>query len=195
MASAKISGLVTDIFEPAEEIAGRRYTKFILRNKRFSGACDVIPCYIAKSNLGDIAVGKYIEVSGRIKTINKDIDGKKKLLIFCLVDEVSEFKDYLNQVRCEGNLCKAPVHRTTPNGLEICDLIIAINDDDGSSYLPSIAWGKYSFIASQLKVGDAIVANGRLQSREYLKAGESTPRVALEFSIKDFEIKDGEWDG
>ena len=73
MASAKISGLVTDIFEPAEEIAGRRYTKFILRNKRFSGACDVIPCYIAKSNLGDIAVGKYIEVSGRIKTINKDI--------------------------------------------------------------------------------------------------------------------------
>jgi single-stranded DNA-binding protein len=91
-----------------------------------------------------------------------------------------------NSVSLTGAVCKKPNLRKTPMGRQICDIMLAVNRRYGrSDYLPCIAWGRLAENASELKIGDTITLEGRIQSRKYIKTenGIATERTAFEVSI------------
>lgn len=100
-----------------------------------------------------------------------------------------------NQVLLEGVLCKKPVYRKTPLGREIADVLLAVDRPYGKAdYIPCIAWGWNSKVASRLEVGTAVNIQGRIQSREYekwLSEGEMEVRVAYEVSVSTLTVTSG----
>ena len=95
--------------------------------------------------------------------------------------------DEVNQIYLVGYICKEPIYRTTPFGREICDVLLAVNRAyNKSDYLPCIAWGRNARFVRDLEVGEKLCAQGRLQSRKYVKhldSGESQTKVAYEISL------------
>lgn len=83
-------------------------------------------------------------------------------------------------------MCKAPTFRVTPNGREICDVMIVVNRPTGrSSYIPCIAWGSDARTVRNIPVGEMIELHGRFQSRDYEKRMEDGTvelRTAYEIS-------------
>ncbi|NLD19049.1 MAG: single-stranded DNA-binding protein [Clostridiales bacterium] len=160
---------------------------------RRSGYEDKIKLLISERLLGGRSPreGELLEVRGQVRTYNKEKEGRNKLEITVFVHEMSycrrEGFTYENIVCLEGFICKEPIHRTSPLGREICDMMIAVNRlYNKSDYIPSIAWGRNATFAGSLSVGDKVAVEGRLQSREYRKyteEGQMTVKTAYEVSV------------
>ena len=77
-------------------------------------------------------------------------------------------------------------------GREICDLMIAINRPyNKSDYIPTIAWGRNAVFCEVLKVGDKVIIDGRIQSREYKKCNDNNEvvtRIAYEVSATAVDL-------
>lgn len=90
-----------------------------------------------------------------------------------------------------GHLCKAPTYRTTPQGREVCDIMMAVNRAYGKSdYIPCIVWGRNARFAGRLEAGEHIQIQGRFQSREYAKKisdNEVETRTAYEVSVSKID--------
>ena len=119
--------------------------------------------------------------------------------IFALEIEVlddSDEREDENEICLDGYICKPPVYRETPFGREISDLLIAVNRSYGKSdYIPCICWGRNARFANGLEVGTKLKAQGRIQSREYVKRlseTESETRTAFEVSIARLEVIESE---
>ena len=92
----------------------------------------------------------------------------------------------VNRILLAGTLCKPPIYRRTPLGREICDIILAVNRRYGrADYLPCIAWGAVAAQAADMRTGQRLTVEGRVQSRVYTKNdnGVLTDRTAYEVSI------------
>ena len=143
-------------------------------------------------------VGCFVRVTGQYRSYNlpiQDQEHKSKLLLYVfakewelLGDEESVFE---NQIILRGFLCKKPVHRKTPFGRELTELLVAVNRTYANSdYIPCICWGIDSYFASEYEVGTSVELMGRVQSREYSKTlsnGESETRIAYEVSCKHID--------
>ena len=145
--------------------------------------------------------GDVLEIQGQIRTYNREISGRNKLEVTVLVRSMKCLKktrlkgenvSYENSVHLEGFICKVPSRRTSPLGREICDLMVAINRPyNKSDYVPTIAWGRNAIFCEMLKVGDKVVVDGRIQSREYKKCGENNEvvtKVAYEVSAMEIVV-------
>ena len=160
---------------------------------RKSGYEDEIRLIISEKLLGGRSpkVGELLEISGQIRTYNREVDGRSKLEVTVFTRRMEYCSDeefeYENHVAIEGFICKAPVRRTSPLGREICDLMVAVNRMyNKSDYIPTIAWGRNAIYSGQLQVGDKIAVEGRIQSREYRKyndEGEPITKTAYEVSV------------
>ena len=166
--------------------------------RRMSGTYDNIPITVSKKTLGDIIIDNslYYLIKGQIRSYNRVINGKNKLIITVFAKSIeisSEEKEGLNSVYLEGYICKEPSYRKTPFLREISDILLAINRPHRKSdYIPVIAWGYTARKASKLKVSDEVLVTGRLQSRNYtkrLKDGTAIERVAYEVSAMRLEKK------
>lgn len=139
--------------------------------------------------------GELLEVTGQIRTYNRETCNKNKLEVTVFAKTLKYRKrqdfSYENQVCFEGFICKEPIRRTSPLGREICDLMIAVNRAyNKSDYIPSIAWGKNAYYCELLKVGDKVTVEGRFQSRNYRKLtdeGTLITKTAYEVSISVIE--------
>lgn len=177
---------------------GQAYYMVVLGILRRSGYEDKIRLIISENILcgRSPAVGEILEITGQIRTYNKEDNGRSKLEITVFVKEMSYIRTgelaYENHVCLEGYICKTPVRRTSPLGREICDLMIAVNRlYNKSDYIPSIAWGRNAAWCECLEVGDKVVVEGRIQSREYRKYTEDgcpEIRTAYEVSVVKVEI-------
>ena len=128
---------------------GQAYYMIVLGILRRSGYEDKIRLIISENILRgrSPATGEILEITGQIRTYNKEDNGRSKLEITVFVKEMSYIRTgelaYENHVCLEGYICKTPVRRTSPLGREICDLMIAVNRlYNKSDYIPSIAWGR-----------------------------------------------------
>lgn len=170
---------------------------------RMSGYVDIIPCMISE-RLVDVTedmTGKILKVSGQFRSFNQSDGENKRLIIFAFAQEVEfpeEPEEFTtnNSVFLDGYLCKAPVYRKTPQGREICDLLVAVNRPYGKSdYIPCIVWGRSAAQAGRLDVGTHVQLWGRTQSREYTKKlseTESVTRIAYELSVSKFKVVEGQ---
>lgn len=172
----------------SHEAYGERYYSFSAECERRSGRCDVIPCLVSEKFLPKLSSKDKILLLGQIRSCNRVVEGKTRLLINMFVKNVSEtvFDDTHNEVILQGYLCKTPSYRKTPFGREITDILLAVNRPFGrSDYIPVIAWGSNARIAAKLDVGSKLHIEGRIQSRDYekhLESGEVFIRTAYEVS-------------
>lgn len=199
MNNIKLNGVVKTEPVFSHSSKGEDFFKFELEVARKSGNLDILNCVIPSCYADRINAYDSIGVDGEIRTRNEIVDegtGRKRLVVYIFVKEVNEFIGHQdNEAVVYGYICKEPVFRTTPNGREICDLIIASNRASGrSDYIPTIAWGRTAKRLSVLDVGTGIELHGRMQSRAYTKVsddGSSIEKTTYELSV----LYATEWSG
>ncbi len=193
---ATISGVVQYPPVFSHQMYGEGFYESALLVPRLSDQTDTIPFTISERLLkdGDISEGSLVTFSGQLRSYNKIIDGKSKLLLTLFVREVLENDESRNPntIDIVGFVCKEPVYRMTPFKREICDVLLAVNRAyNKSDYLPCIAWGRNARFVKDVPVGSKIVMNGRIQSRIYQKVDENGvahDRMAYEVSINRVEL-------
>lgn len=170
---AVIAGTV--VTEPAcYDCCGENFYSFEVAVKRDSGVEDVLPVNVSQLLTEKITVGDKLKLEGQIRTYNKSVNGKNKLMIVFFAQELKDYEEELNQIELTGYFCKKPMHRTTPLGRDICDVLLAVNRERGKSdYVPCIIWGRTAAHIGTLDTGIKVSVIGRFQSREYEKKNES----------------------
>jgi primosomal replication protein N len=182
--SGRLSGLTL-----SHKIYGEAFYTFLLECVRLSDKTDMLPITVSEQLLEQhpLCDGALVGVKGQLRSYNKLVDGRARLYLTIFARELTDGADAANEIELKGFLCKPPVFRVTPFGREITDLLIAVNRAyNKSDYIPCIVWGRNARYASGFEVGDKIMVNGRVQSREYekkLDSGEVTVRTAYEVSI------------
>lgn len=195
-----VIGKICSKFTFSHEVFGEGFYVVDLLVSRLSAQADVIPLMISE-RLIDITQnyeGCTVEAIGQFRSYNRHEGVKNRLVLSVFVREINfldEFTDYTktNQIYLDGYICKEPIHRTTPLGREISDLLLAVNRPYGKSdYIPCIAWGRNARYASGFSVGSRVRVWGRVQSREYTKKiseQECEKRVAYEISVSKLECE------
>lgn len=167
------------------------FCSFNLSVKRASGTADILTVNISKILVGNIKVGDKIRLEGQVRTYNRIIDGKSKLIIVFFAQEVTEYEKDVNEVELCGYICKTPVFRITPRSREICDALVAVNRERNySDYIPCIIWGRTARLVSELNTGAQVRLSGRLQSREYEKKTDSGVEIRTAYEVSVSRIQD-----
>lgn len=189
-----LKGTVLGDVEYSHSVQDEEFYKFMLNVARLSGAIDSLPITVSKKLLdeNEIKNGDNITVTGQIRSYNKYMENRTRLILTAFAKSIEEDmeEDNPNNVVLNGYVCKTPTYRKTPFGREITDVIIAVNRAfNRSDYIPSICWGKNAVLCRDLAVGTNVLIKGRLQSREYTKrdGDEYTIRTAYEVSVGEIE--------
>jgi len=195
-----VAGKVNSPLAFSHEVYGEGFYTFELAVPRLSNYVDILPVTISERLIGEWSLqeGTGIVIQGQLRSYNKLIEGKNKLVLtvftreISLMDEMKEEIKNPNQIFLNGFICKKPVYRTTPLKREISDILLAVNRAyNKSDYIPAIAWGRNARYCEKLEVGDNIKIWGRIQSRPYQKrtaSGEVLEKVAYEVSISKLEV-------
>ncbi len=197
----KVVGVVETVTQFSHEVYGEEFYNFKLKIKRLSDMYDILVVTVSERLIDRnlIQVGELFEIKGQIRSYNNytsDIRENKLVLNVFARDITLLNKDeqerHNNEVEIIGFICKDPVHRSTPFGREITDVLIAVNRHyNKSDYIPCIVWGKNAKFVSKLEVGTKLKVWGRLQSRVYQKKldnGETIEKNAFELSISKLEL-------
>lgn len=193
--AAKVAGVVAT--EPKKyDCCGEMFYEFDLCVKRLSGAEDLIPVNMPAVIRDEVNYGDELCLIGQVRTYNKVVDGKSRLIVVFFALEKAEYTGYENFVELTGFFCKPPVLRMTPLGRNICDVQIAVNRERSKAdYIPLILWGRTAQHIARLNVGVHVNVIGRLQSRVYQKQTEQgvIEKTAYEVSVNRInEVTDDE---
>lgn len=194
-----ISGTILQEMKLNYEKLGEKFFEYMVQVERLSGAYDILPIMISERLIvnRDMTTGDEINIIGQLRSYNRIVDGKSKLILMIFAQAFLEEKPKNpNEIFLNGYICKPTNYRTTPLNREIADLLIAVNRDyKKSDYVPCIAWGRNARFVKEIKVGDKISLCGRIQSREYqkkLSETETKTMTAYEVSISSLSV--GEWE-
>lgn len=168
------------------EYNGTKYNRLTVSIKRNSGTEDILPVIATEQLTYRIFTGMHVGIKGQFCSYNMRTEGKNRLILFVKADIIKE-ADYrdCNDVFLEGYLTKPPISRITPKGCKVTELLLAVNRDTCSDYIPCIVWEDESEAIRDLTVGDCVRVAGRIQSRTYTKDG--TARTAYEVSVNLIE--------
>lgn len=190
-----VAGRVASDPQFSHEIMGEGFYDLSLAVKRLSGQDDVIPITVSERLMTDrkCSLGERLGVSGQLRSYNKFVGEKSKLLLRVFARELDDGdEENPNMIEIVGFVCKPPVYRTTPFKREITDMLLAVNRAyNKSDYIPVIAWGRNARFAGAFGVGDKVRVSGRIQSRTYQKTledGSLEERTAFEVSAGKVEI-------
>ena len=193
-----LSGVISSEAQFSHEVYGEKFYSYKMNVERLSNNSDEILLTVSERLKGfeDLAVGAKVVVIGQFRSYNKRESGKRNhLLLYVFVREikfVENIEENVNQITLEGYVCKEAVYRKTPLGREITDLLLAVNRPYGKSdYIPCICWGRNAKYVSGLNVGQKVLIQGRIQSRDYFKKiseEEVEKRVAYEVSVSKVEL-------
>ena len=183
-----LRGCVSEKPRLSHRSRGEEYYIFSLDVSRLSGTVDTIRVVARGQLLDELEIGEgKLRVTGELRSFNNRSGAGPKLVITVFAKTLCfEGGPDENAITLRGALCKAPNHRVTPMGREICDLMLAVNRRYGrSDYLPCICWGLSAREAAGWDVGTHVGLEGRVQSRAYTKLvdGESVGKVAYEVSV------------
>lgn len=189
-----LQGTVEGDVSYSHSVLDEDFYKFKLNVSRLSGVVDSLPVTVPKRLLDTVSLndGDNISLTGQLRSYNKYLDNRTRLIITAFAKSIEEEKEEENpnNVVLNGYVCKEPTYRKTPFGREITDVIIAVNRAfNRSDYIPTICWGKNALYCRDLPIGTNVLIKGRLQSREYTKRnGEDFEvRTAYEVSVGEIE--------
>ena len=184
-------GVMASDFNLDHKLYGEKFYRVKLAVCRDSGKVDLVPVLISDRliNARENYIDQYVCIKGQFRSYNEHGADKNRLVLYVfalsveLLDEAKNFND----VFLEGYICKTPTYRHTPQGREICDIMLAVNRQYGKSdYIPCICWGRNAYFVKNLKAGSSLRVAGRIQSREYNKNGER--KTAYELSVNLVEL-------
>lgn len=195
-----LTGQIASEFEFSHAINNKKFYMAYVNSTRSSGTIDRIPILVS-DNIIDTSknyTGMIVSIIGTFRSYNNKVNNKTKLVLSVLVktlqfiDDESVLNESDNVVTIDGFICKAPVYRKTPlTKTDIVDVMIAVNRQGNTDYIPCICWHDVARYASALKTGDRIKIIGRIQSRSYKKKindDEQEIRTAYELSINKLEL-------
>ncbi|NLO83695.1 MAG: single-stranded DNA-binding protein [Clostridiales bacterium] len=194
-----VAGKVNSPLIFGHEIYGEGFYNFTLAVPRLSEYVDILPVTISERLLDTtgLSVGTEIVIKGQLRSYNKYIEGKNRLVLTIFTRDISTKNEEIknpNQIFLDGYICKPPIYRTTPFQREIADILLAVNRAyNKSDYIPVITWGRNARFSQKLSVGQRIRIWGRIQSRLYKKKmpnGEVIDRTAYEVSVSKMEVTD-----
>lgn len=193
--TAKVIGKLQGGLCVDHEVEGEKFYTGTISVKRLSGMEDLLPITIPGRLLfeeNDIAEEQNIMITGQIRTYNKIVDDKGRLIVTLYTNGISEAEaqdSTLNDIQLSGTLCRQPIFRTTPFGKEICDLMLAVNRGFGKSdYIPCIVWGANAQQAATFNAGDRVSLVGRFQSRDYEKKLDTGTIIRTAYEISASRI-------
>ena len=187
-----LKGTIENNLQFSHEIFGEKFYTTKIKINRLSESYDVLPITISERLLEEVDLNenKLVKVTGQLRSYNKNIDHKNRLVLTIFVRDIKQEEEANKDPKSiflDGYVCKEPIYRKTPLGREITDLLVAINRPyNKSDYIPSIVWGRNAKFAKNLNVGDRIQMWGRVQSRVYdkkLEEGNSVKKTAYEVSV------------
>lgn len=183
------------------EVEGESFYEGKLSVERLSENNDILPFTISEKLLKaynlNLESGDKIKFIGELRSYNKLVDGKSRLILSFFVKEISTEEENeegtTNELSLIGFICKTPVYRTTPFNRQICDVLLAVNrpNFNKSDYIPCIMWGRNAKFIQNQEVGTKISLVGRIQSRKYRKEiseGQFEERTAYEVSCQSIEV-------
>ncbi len=196
--SVFLRGRVIETPSVTHQAYGEEFYSISLEIIRLSGTPDIVSVIISERLFPSryITDGDELEITGEFRSKNMDIEGRRRLILYVFARDVQfclDKQEHENRVELCGFLCKQPMHRKTPLGREISDLMLAVNRRYGrSDYIPCLAWGRDAVFAQTLRQSDALHLWGRIQSRRYMK---NTPEgqkemTAWEVSCSKMELCD-----
>lgn len=168
---------------------GCAFYRFTLSVLRLSGQADKLPVIVPRPLLllTPVSPGDGVHITGQLRSFNNKSGQGSRLVISVFAHQLTlGGESPFNQIQLSGILCRTPTLRRTPLGREICDIILAVNRRYGrADYLPCIAWGAVAAQAADMRTGQRLTVEGRVQSRVYTKNdnGVLTDRTAYEVSI------------
>lgn len=180
---------------------GVEYYKFSLSIKRLSEVEDNIPITITQEHLEIVnqmrCEDEYLVVYGKLRSYNKNVEGRRKLFIHVEATEVKpndiHGSYYYNDVEIEGHVCQKPLLRQTSFQKKyICDTMVCLTENvDNSlnrkrnSYIPIIMWDGLAEDFANCNLGEFVCFKGRLQSRDYIKKenGKEKKYTTIELSV------------
>jgi len=190
---ALLRGFVMDTPVESHKVHGIQFYRFPLCVPRLSGREDILNVLIPAPLLlaCPLTPNLHVEVTGEIRSFNNRSGVGNRLLITLFARTLTPTEEeFCNELSLNGVICKPPILRRTPLGRDICDILLAVNRKyRRADYLPCIAWGSLAVYCAQLQVGDPILINGRLQSRQYTKnlENQSIEHTAFEISVMSME--------
>ncbi len=192
-----VAGSIGTPLEYDHQLYGETFYKFYIGVPRLSKYVDVLPVTISERLICDLdmGVGNEVVVEGQLRSYNRYIDGKNRLVLTIFARDVYEKTVEIknpNTIFLNGFLCKPPIYRVTPFKREISDILMAVNRAyNKSDYIPAIAWGRNARFCETLNVGEQLMIWGRIQSRRYqkkLSEDKIEERTAYEVSITKMEV-------
>ncbi|HIW48941.1 MAG TPA: single-stranded DNA-binding protein [Firmicutes bacterium] len=188
-----VSGSVAEPCRFSHRVYGESFYEFLLVTNRLSGTSDHLPVLFSARVSTLPKVGEHVSVTGQIRSCNRMENGKNRLILRVFAKNIAfGTQEDSNEVFLQGHLCKMPVHRVTPFGREICDVLLAVNRNFGKSdYIPCIFWGRNAQLAAEKEIGSLLKVWGRMQSRMYQKRLETgvEERTAYEVSASRVEFQ------
>ena len=195
--SVYLKGIIKNI-EYSHTIDDTIFNKANLIVRRPAGREDILIIKFKQFSM-NFKEDSEVELTGNVRSYSQQIDGKHKveIYVFSYFDEIEvETDDLTNIVKFDGRICRKDNLRTTPKGKHYIHFIVANNIETETtqkfnSYIPCVAWGKLAkCVNDTMKVGDAVLLNGKLQSRDYKKrCGEELEiRVAHEVLVDTIEV-------
>ena len=92
----------------------------------------------------------------------------------------------LNHVSIQGRFVADPTLRRTNTGKAVCSFTLAVDKpgkDSGASFIDCVAWEKTGeFVSNYFMKGNAIIVEGRLESRQY-ETKEGQKRTVTEVVV------------
>ena len=196
----KIKGKIYEVADGYFEVEGEKFFEGKILTQRLSETNDILPFTISEKLIKAFNIklecGSEVNFGGELRSYNKVIDGKSRLILSFFVKEILPIDDFVvntNELSLTGFICKTPVFRTTPFNRQICDILLAVNrpNFNKSDYIPCILWGRNAKFIQGQKVGTKLNLLGRIQSRNYRKEindGVFEERTAYEVSCQRISV-------
>lgn len=206
-------GIVGEIMAPPELIVdaadwARKIYETKLKRTRPSGTEDIFVLQFdgratgSEEMLQKIRLGTVVIIGGEIRSENvrdpQPEENRVKVYIYAEVITVNDppIKDQ-NEVEICGNICQPPrlrsTHRRSAKGKRAAatSIMVVVNSQSGTNYIPCVCFGWQAFRANLLKVGDYVEIYGRFQSRDYKKRieGRGVPYLCTVYEVCAFKLK------
>lgn len=164
MNEVKITVKIVESCGVVAEYGSEKIYSMTCVSPRISGVEDkVIVNY--SSELSDELKEGFVEITGTIR--------RKSSTTYIFAQSIEVLSEepsvYTNEIHIIGEVAKPPRFRkTTKSELSITDVCVKVMRNSVKyDIIMCLAWNKYAHIAKDLKVGDKVELNGRVQSRTF----------------------------
>lgn len=194
--TAQISGVVKSRqiglkFECTEAVSAA-----VVDVERASGTTDEILVIAEDDQLGSVQEGDYVLVDGCVRISR--LQGGRRIVVFVLALKTEVLKYHekrdINVITVQGQLGTTRYKKLTSHRKILVNCVLTVPGfyKNRNAMLPCLFWGSVGDDVYSLPYNTWVKAEGRLQSREYLKDMSDGFEKVI---VREFSICSAVWDG